>query len=74
MKWTNEREIPLELLELLDSPNLPDELRQEITKARDEITTSGAVTYPTKARVEFYINKYKDFLDTLLNQNDKTDF
>jgi len=71
MKWTNEREIPLELLGLLESPDLPKELRQEITKARYEITTSGAVAYPTKARVEFYMNKYRDFLDTLLNQGGK---
>jgi len=52
MKWTNEREVPIELLELLDMPTTPKELWKEIIKARDEVNNYGAVTYPTKARVE----------------------
>jgi len=63
--WINEREVPAELLALLDLPDLPSELWQEIVKAKDEVTNHGAVTYVTKARVEFYVNKYADFLSAL---------
>lgn len=52
MRWTNEREVPTELLELLDSPTTPKELWKEIVRARDEVNNYGAVTYPTKARIE----------------------
>jgi len=69
MMWTNEREIPPQILGLLESPDLPDELRREITKAIDEIHSQGAVSYSAKARVEFYMNKYKDFLEARLNQS-----
>lgn len=52
MKWINEREVPSELLELLDMPTIPKDLWKEIIRARDEVNNYGAVTYPTKARVE----------------------
>lgn len=67
--WNNENEVPIELLNLLDVPNLPDELRQEITQSRNEVESYGAVSYPTKARVEFYIHKFADFLENLGREN-----
>jgi hypothetical protein len=66
--WTNEYEVPEELLALLDIPETPSELWKEIVKACDEVENQGAVTYPTKARVEFYIHKYSDLLTRLLGQ------
>ena len=66
--WMNEYEVPPELLALLDNPDTPSELWKEIAKARDEVENQGAVTYPTKARVEFYIHKYADQLSILVNQ------
>lgn len=66
--WTNEYEVPPELLALLDNPETPSELWKEIAKARDEVENQGAVTYPTKARVEFYIDKYHEQLATLFGQ------
>ena len=58
MKWINEREVPNELTELLDNPETPKGLWKEIVKARDEINDYGAVTYPTKARVEALYHEY----------------
>lgn len=66
--WTNEYEVPLELLALLDISETPSELWKEIIKARDEVEAQGAVTYPTKARIEFYIHKHNDLLVRLLSQ------
>ena len=64
--WVNEREVPFELLELSDMPTVPNELRAEIIRANDEVDKYGAVNYPTKARIEYYLHKYQDLLDTLL--------
>jgi hypothetical protein len=58
MRWINERVIPTELLELLDSPTTPKDLWREIIRARDEVNNYGAVTYPTKARVEALYLKF----------------
>lgn len=68
--WTNEREVPSELLELLDVPKVPNELRAEIMRASDEVQKHGAVSYPTKARVEHYIHRYQDLLDILLGKKE----
>jgi len=68
MNWINENEVPPDLLALLDIPETPSELWKEIAKARDEVEQQGAVTYPTKANVEFYIHKYNDLLIGLLGQ------
>lgn len=67
--WTNEREVPIELIELIEEPDLPTELRQEITNALNEVDSQGAVTYSTKARVEFCIHKYRGFLESLSDEN-----
>jgi len=58
MKWSNERRIPEELVSLLQEPNLPKELRTSILRAYDEVERNGAVTYATKAQVEYYLHKY----------------
>jgi len=64
--WSNEREVPQEIVELLELKDLPDELRHEILKANDEVTKNGAVTYPTKGNIEYYIfNKYCNFFKNL---------
>ena len=66
MHWANERGVPTELLELMDITEVPNELRAEIMRASDEVEKQGAVSYSTKARVEHYLHKYQDLLDTLL--------
>jgi len=45
MLWVNERQIPDELLALLDDPTTPKKLWELIAKARDEVEKYGAVTY-----------------------------
>ena len=57
--FTNERKIPRSVLNLLNVPNLPEDLRKAIAQAKDEIKETGAVTYPTASRVEFYLEQYK---------------
>jgi len=59
MLWMDERHLPYELLELLDMPITPKDLWAEIVKARDEIDNYGAVTYPTKSRIESLYLKFK---------------
>lgn len=56
MKWVNERRIPEELRNLLQEPNLPEELQASILQAIDEVEQRGAVTYTTKARVEYHLH------------------
>lgn len=67
--WTNERMVPNQLIQLLNIPDLPDELREEIKRASRELEESGAVTYPTKARVEHYLYKYREYLTALYKDN-----
>jgi hypothetical protein len=64
-RWINEYEIPSLILGLLGVPDLPIDLRQEIERAKNEVETQGAVTYPTKARIHFYLHKYADFIENL---------
>ena len=70
--WINEYKVPPELLALLDVPEIPSELWKEIIKARDEVNTNGAVTYPTKEGVEYYMHQYNDLLATLLSPESDT--
>jgi hypothetical protein len=58
MKWSNERRIPEELMQLLQEPNLPMKLRTAILQAINEVEERGAVTYTTKARVELYLHNF----------------
>lgn len=60
--WTDERKIPDELLELLKAHNIPKDLHNELLQAFKEVCEYGAVTYPTKARVEYYLSKHRDYL------------
>ena len=71
MYWVNERAVPSELLELLNIPEVPNVLRAEIIRANDEVERQGAVNYPTKARIEYYIHKYQDLLETISESNAK---
>jgi hypothetical protein len=57
--FTNERKIPRSILNLLNVPNLPEDLRKAIAQAKDELKETGAITYPTASRVEFYLEQYK---------------
>ena len=67
--WTNEYEVPLDLLELLNEPTLPDGLRDLIIKAKNEVNNDGAVAYTTKANIERNMNEYKNYW-TILHRND----
>jgi len=68
MLWVNERQIPDELLALLDDPTTPKKLWELIAKARDEVEKYGAVTYHTKANIE---SLYIGFEFQQSNQNGK---
>ena len=57
--FVNERKIPRSVLNLLNDPNLPKDPRKAITQARDELSQTGAVTYPTASRVEYYLKQYE---------------
>ena len=60
--WSNEREVPQEIIDLLELTDLPAELRQAIDSAMCEVAEYGAVTYPTIGNIEFYIfNKYRAY-------------
>ncbi len=67
--WSDERTIPEELTQLLTMPGLPNELREEITKAHNEIAMTGAVKYPTKTCIENYLHKYHDQIMNLDQDN-----
>ena len=70
--WTDERRIPGVLLKLLDIPALPEDLRQEITQAAVEVEQRGSVTYPTKARIEYYLHQYNECILKLAEELDNT--
>ena len=59
MKWSDERKIPEELVSLLQETTLPKELRVSILQAINEVEQNGAVTYTTKARVEYYLHQFR---------------
>jgi hypothetical protein len=54
--------MPIDLLELLEDTNLPPDLRDEILKANEEVLAYGAVTYTTKARVEYYLDRHASYV------------
>lgn len=60
--WTDEREMPNILLQLLEAPDIPEDLRKELLQAYKEVEEDGAVTYPTKARVEYYVHQYQEYI------------
>jgi len=66
--WVNERIFPAEIKELMSVVNLPKSLQDEFKKAMKEVTDEGAVTYTTKAKVEYYFSIYKDEIIKLLGE------
>ena len=69
--WTDERKIPDVLLQLLKIPDIPEDLRKELLQAYKEIDEGGAVTYPTKARVEYYLYQYQEYISELVKKSEK---
>jgi hypothetical protein len=61
-RWDDERRMPEMLLQLLSVPDVPEDLRKELLQAYKEVEERGAVTYPTKARVEHYLHQYQDYI------------
>ena len=66
--WTDERRMPDILLQLLKVPDLPEDLRKEMLQAYKEVEKCGAVIYPTKARVEYYLHQYQGYLSKLVKR------
>jgi hypothetical protein len=60
--WTNEYEVPQELLALINEPTIPKDLKDLITKAKDEVDNHNAVTYTTKANIENKMHEYHELL------------
>jgi len=69
--WNDERMMPAMLIHLLSFPNVPEDLRKELLQAYKEVEELGAVTYPTKARVEYYLHQYQDYILELVNKLEK---
>lgn len=67
--WTDETSMPAMLLQLLEIPNIPEDLQKELLQVKKEIEERGAVTYPTKARVEYYLYHHRNYLSELLNMD-----
>ena len=70
--WTDERKMPDTLSELLRVPDIPEDLRKELLQAYKEVKESGAVTYPTKARVEYYLYQHRDYIAELIKKLEDT--
>ena len=68
--WTDERGVPDVLLNLLGVSGLPEDLRKEILQAVSEVEERGVVTYPTKARVEYYLHHHHDCVLKLVENLD----
>ena len=66
--WADERKIPNALVELLSVPDVPEDLRQELLKAQKEVEQLGAVTYPTKARIEYYVHQHQEYILELVKK------
>lgn len=66
--WTDDRRIPDSLIQLLGIPDLPGDLRKEILQAAKEVEESGAVAYPTKARVEYYLHQHREYILKLMEK------
>ena len=66
--WTDERKMPNILLQLLEVPDIPEDLRKELLQAYKEVEEGGAVTYPTKARVEYYLYQHQEDISKLVKK------
>ncbi len=69
--WVDERKVPNILLRLHEIPNIPPDLRKELSQAIKEVDEDGTVTYPTKARVEYYLNKHQEYISELVKKLEK---
>jgi len=69
--WTNERKMPDMLLQLLNIPDIPEDLRKELLQAYKEVDEGGAVTYPTKATVEYYLYQHQEYISDLVKKSEK---
>jgi len=66
--WSDERNMPMELIELFELEGIPEDLKLEIEKANNEIYDYGAVTYITKANIEHLIHKNYYYLKKLADK------
>lgn len=71
LHWTNERRMPDELVQILNDPDVPEDLRRELLRAQEELEERGAVSYPTESRIDYYIDKYKDYIATYLSKKNE---
>ena len=69
--WIDERKMLDMLLQLLKIPNIPADLRKELLQAYKEVDEGGAVTYPTKARVEYYLYQHQEYISELVKKLEK---
>jgi len=69
--WTDERKMPNILLQLLEVPDIPEDLQKELLQAYKEVEENSAVTYPTKARVEYYLHQYQEYIAELVKRLEK---
>ena len=58
LHFTDEGYISKELHSLLDRTDISDELRSELLRAEEELNEQGAVTYPTQARIDYYLHQW----------------
>lgn len=66
--WADQRRVPDILLQLLKVNDLPEDLRHEMLQAYKEVEEGGAVTYPTKARVHYYLHQHQEYLGELVKK------
>ena len=69
--WTDERKMPNILFQLLEVPDIPEDLRKELSQAYKEVEEGGAVTYSTKAKVEYYLHQYQEYIAELVEKLEK---
>lgn len=68
LHWTNERRMPYDLVQILNDADAPEDLRKELLRAEEELKERGAVTYPTESRIDYYIDKHKDYIEMYLSK------
>jgi len=65
--WTDETRIPDWLDKLLEITDIPLELKEDLLAAKGEVAELGAVNYPTKARIEFWLHQHHEYIANLAN-------
>ena len=66
--WTDEHRMPDDLVQIMNDCNAPADLRRELLEAKEELEERGAATYPTIARISYYIDKNKDYVEAYLRR------